>query len=138
MRLGMSQNETLEEMVARVRGISTNGFADGNMALPWAQADTVVRTAVVDIANTARLETYANNSDIIYGVKWVTAHDQRVDDPCLELAGKEWTLPEDPTDYAAYEPIDHDLPFPGPIVHFNCRCTQVPVLRPLGQPSEME
>ena len=46
---------------------------------------------------------------------------------CLELDGKQWLLPQDTEDYDAYIPIGHDIPFPGPVAHWNCRSTIVPV-----------
>ena len=33
----------------------------------------------------------------------------------------------DPEDYDAYIPIGHDIPFPGPVAHWNCTSTVVPV-----------
>ena len=136
MRLGLLNNENLDDLVKRVRGTAAANYTDGIIRLPEAQAEALIRTAMVNSANQARLDTYAKNNDLITAVRWITAHDQRVDDPCLVLADLTWTMPDDAEDYAAYKPIRHKHPFPGPIVHFNCRCVQAPVLRPLGKPKE--
>jgi SPP1 gp7 family putative phage head morphogenesis protein len=133
MRLGMVANENLEELMKRVRGTSANNFKDGIMSLSRAQAETLVRTSIVNTANQARLVTYSQQRDIIDGIQWVTARDDRVDDPCLELSGKKWSIPANPEHYGAYKPIGHGMKFPGPTEHWNCRCVQVPVMKPLTE-----
>ena len=60
-------------------------------------------------------------------IEWVSVIDDVTTDICLELDGLQWWLPDDPQDYEAYEPIGHDIPFPGPIAHWNCSSTQIPV-----------
>ncbi len=54
---------------------------------------------------------------------------------CIALDGLTWELPEsgDPEDYGGYVPIDHDKEFPGPTAHFNCRSTQVSLLKSFNE-----
>ena len=92
-----------------------------------AQADTLIRTMIVAEHNTARLISFAEAGVEI--VEWVTTVDDATTDECLGLDGLQWRLPDDPLDFAAYEGVGHDVPFPGPVrPHiWNCRSTQVPV-----------
>jgi SPP1 gp7 family putative phage head morphogenesis protein len=90
-----------------------------------AQAITLIRTAIANEFNTARLASFAEEG--VQAIEWVAVIDDATTDECLELDGKRWWLPEDPEDYDSYIPIGHDLPFPGPIAHWNCRSTQIPV-----------
>jgi hypothetical protein len=37
-------------------------------------------------------------------------------------------MPDDPNDYANYLPISgHNIPFVGPVAHWQCRSVQIPV-----------
>jgi len=90
-----------------------------------AQAETLIRTAIVAEFNTARLIAFA--AEGVQIIEWVSVIDSETTDECLALDGRQWTVPEDAEDYASYIPVDHDIPFPGPVAHWNCRSTQIPV-----------
>jgi len=134
MRLGMLNNENLEQLIKRIRGTAANDFTDGIMQLSRAQAETLVRTSIINTTNMARLEMFSRDpGGLMRGIKWLTAKDERVDDPCADLANKEWKVPDDPKDFSAYKPIGHKMKFPGPTEHWNCRCIQVPVMKSLEE-----
>jgi SPP1 gp7 family putative phage head morphogenesis protein len=97
----------------------------GITAQAVAQATTLIRTALVSAFNSARLKQFAEEG--VEAIEWVSVIDDVTTDICLALDGKQWLLPDDPTDYAAYIPIGHDTPFIGPVGHWNCRSVQVPV-----------
>ena len=89
-----------------------------------AQAVSLIRTAVAAEANSALLSAYvAAGAEVI---EWVAVLDEQTTPICEELDGKRWTLPQDSEDYAAYQPIGHNLPFPGPVGHWQCRATMIP------------
>jgi SPP1 gp7 family putative phage head morphogenesis protein len=90
-----------------------------------AQAETLVKTAIASETNAANLASFAEEG--VTAIEWASVMDNVTTDECLALHGKQWLMPEDPEDYAAYIPIDHDIPFPGPVAHWNCRSTQIPV-----------
>jgi SPP1 gp7 family putative phage head morphogenesis protein len=90
-----------------------------------AQAETLVRTVLVAEFNTARLASFSEQGVQI--IEWVATIDDATTDECLELDGKQWLMPDDPEDYENYIPIDHEIPFPGPVAHWNCRSVHVPV-----------
>ena len=97
----------------------------GIMAQSAAQAVTLVRTSIANAANAARLASFAEEGAI--AVEWVSVIDDATTDICLGLDGLQWLMPDDPFDFENYIPIGHDIPFPGPIAHWNCRSAQIPV-----------
>ena len=87
----------------------------GIFAQAQAQAETLIRTAIVAEFNTARLFAFAEEGVQI--VEWVAVIDDSTTDICLGLNGLQWRLPDDPMDFAAYEGVGHDVPFPGAVAH---------------------
>lgn len=131
MRLGMLQGEGVNELVQRVRGTRAMGYTDAMMRMPTYQAEALVRTATVSIANTGRLQAYQDNADVLEGIQWLATLDDRICEICMALDGCMWALPDgaDPNKYGDYESLSGDKDFPGPTAHVNCRCVQVPVVK---------
>lgn len=122
MRLGIARGEGVQELMQRIRGTRAKSFQDGVMAVSRREAATLVRSAVQTVGNEARLVTYERNADLIKGIQWVSTLDSRTSDICKALDGKTWTT-------IGRKPIGHIFPFPGSTAHWNCRSTQVPVLK---------
>src|SRR5690606_7244178 len=78
------------------------------------EAETLVRTAVHQIANHAAVITYNQNDDIVERVEWLATLDDRTCPRCGLLDGQTWRL-DDP---ALRYPPEHPI----------CRCTTIPVL----------
>jgi SPP1 gp7 family putative phage head morphogenesis protein len=131
MRLGMLQGEGVNELVQRVRGTRALGYTDAMMRMPTYQAEALVRTATVSVANTGRLQAYTDNADVLEGIQWLATLDDRICEICMALDGAMWALPDggDPNKYGDYESLSGDKDFPGPTAHVNCRCVQVPVVK---------
>ena len=133
IRDGMLRGETLSDLTRRVRGTRESQFSDG-VFVPGAlnpdgiistatrNAQALIRTSVQTVANDARIALYEENQDVCDGIEWHNVLDDRTTPPCEEYDGKKWSFPD-------YEPIGHDLPFPGPTLHWGCRCTQIAVLK---------
>lgn len=122
MQEGYALGESVDEMVRRLRGTKANGYKDGIMSASRREAEALVRSSVQTISNAARLAGFEEQSDIIKGVQWVSTLDTRTTPICQALNGLTWRLPD-------YEPVKHTKTFPGPTAHWNCRSTQVAVLR---------
>jgi SPP1 gp7 family putative phage head morphogenesis protein len=128
MRQGMLQGETLGELIQRVRGKrawkdqpgreAVSGFFDKS----YAQAEALVRTSVMAVANQTHLDVYNANLDVISQIQWLSTLDLRTTPICQGLDSKTW-------DAKTYAPIGHSFPFPGPTAHWNCRSTQIPVTK---------
>jgi SPP1 gp7 family putative phage head morphogenesis protein len=121
IRLGVSEGDTVDDLVRRVRGrvikraTKTNpGVYEGgaiNATTKGAQA--LVRTAVAHVNNQAREAVYQSNEDIIKGYQWVATLDAATCPVCGSYDGQVW---EDDTR-------------PEPPAHPQCRCVIVPVLK---------
>lgn len=79
------------------------------------QAETLARTLIQQVTTASREELYANNSDVIAKLEWVSVLDDRTTDGCLELDGQTW---------------EEDESHPEPGYHWNCRSILVPVVDP--------
>jgi hypothetical protein len=95
-----------------------SGFFDKS----YAQAEALVRTSVMAVANQTHLDVYNANLDVISQIQWLSTLDLRTTTICQGLDSKTW-------DAKTYAPIGHSLPFPGPTAHWNCRSTQIPVTK---------
>lgn len=126
MRDGFLRGESVPDLVRRVRGTKANNYNDGIMNIPKNQAETLVRTSVQTVSNTARLETIEENQDLMKGIRWVATLDGRTTKICISLDGLMWSLPD-------YKPIGHNKEFPGVTAHWGCRSTQSPVLKSLAE-----
>jgi SPP1 gp7 family putative phage head morphogenesis protein len=133
MRMGLGQGETVDELSQRVSGTSSADYTDGIMDLSSSQAEALVRTSVVSAANATRLATYADNADVLTAIQWVSVLDNRTTPICMALDGLMWEVPNDSNKFGDYVPIGHNKDFPGPTAHFNCRSTQIPVVRPYAE-----
>lgn len=122
MREGVLLGEDVRTLANRVRGTKANGFQDGIMKAKKHEAEALVRSSVQTISNQARLDGYEENADLIKGIKWVATLDSRTTHLCKGFDGKIWLYPD-------LKPSGHNKAFPGPVAHWQCRSTQVPVMR---------
>ena len=65
IQLGMVQGESLNDIVKRVAGTRANSFKDGDLSITRRNARTLVTTAINHVSNSARDETWQENSDIV-------------------------------------------------------------------------
>lgn len=113
LRVGMTEGETVDQMVRRIRGTRAQRFRDGVMETTRRQSQAMVRTAVNHTASSARETLYRENNDLIRGVQWVSTLDTRTTAICMSRDGQ------------VYPPDSG----PRPPAHVNCRSTTTPVLR---------
>lgn len=121
MRRGVMANETLPELIARVRGTKANNYSDGIMKISTNQARNLIRSSLTGVVNAGRLEMYRENADVISRIQWSAVLDSRTTEICIALNGLTWTNPD-------YEPVGHNQAFPGPVAHWGERSTQVPIV----------
>ena len=67
----------ITQMVRELIGTKANNYKDGIMRISRARANTIVRTSVNAIANSARNQVYADNADVIKGKQWLATLDTR-------------------------------------------------------------
>jgi SPP1 gp7 family putative phage head morphogenesis protein len=108
--LGLSNRATVKE----VSDFST---------LTRRDADAIVRTASQTASNQVSLDVFKLNDDVIKGVQWVATLDKRTTVICIELDNLIWKYDKQ----GFLIPDGHGKVFPGPIAHWRCRSTQIPV-----------
>lgn len=130
MSQGVLLGESTQDLVSRVRGNPLLANS-GVMGSKYYQAASLVRTSVVSTSNHARMLTFQANDDILDGIEWVSTLDSHTSDTCKGLDGLKWTLD--------YKPIGHSVPYPGATAHWQCRSTQIPIVKPFnGLPAEKQ
>ena len=140
VKLGMVQQESLDDIVRRVRGTATgrrvsyrasdgslkfmSEFKGGIMEVSTREARALVRTSVQAVSQNARMDLYKKNKDIVNGVQAVVTLDGRTSDLCMSRSGFAWDMEGKPL---AGTGTSESFPGPPPW-HFQCRSTLVPVL----------
>lgn len=115
VQLGMVQNETLDDIVRRVRGraVGRGNYIGGVLQTTTREANALVRTAINDIANTAHMETWRENSDVAPQYQIVATLDSRTTPICRARDGEIHKVEDDG---------------PRPPFHIGCRTVTVPVI----------
>ena len=103
---GIAQGQTTQEIARSVRGmINTRSRA---------QAEALIRTASNHAGNLARSQTYADNSDVLDGEKFVATLDGKTTITCGSNDGKVFEVGQGPQ----------------PPLHWNCRSVRIPIVNP--------
>lgn len=128
---GIEQNESIDELKDRI--INYSGF-------DAARAELIARTEV-SRGQTGAEQTAWKESGVVTAMIWYTAEDERVDEDCADLHGKEVDIGDnflsaDELTGAGINPYDGALN--GPPLHPNCRCTLVPVVSGKGYKPDAE
>jgi hypothetical protein len=124
IRLGYVEQQTVQQIVQRIRGTRAKGYSDGVIEIDRRNAESVVRTAVSHTAELARDKFYQGNDKMVKAVQWVSTLDTRTSEICRLRDGLQYT-----TD--THKPIGHKVPWlggPGR-AHWQCRSSSVPVLK---------
>lgn len=124
IQLGLTQGETVDQIMRRIAGTKAKQFTDGALAMTRRNAEAVARTAINHVSNAAREAFLQENEDIILGYQWVSTLDGRTSaicrarDGCVAAVGDK-KLP------AGVRRLDP--PSARPPAHPNCRSTMVAV-----------
>lgn len=113
INIGLVEGETVDQMVARIRGTKANNYRDGVIEMSRRDAAAVVRTAVNHTTTQARELLYAENTDLIKSVQWISTLDSRTTPICRARDGD------------LYAPNEG----PRPPAHVGCRSTTVPITK---------
>lgn len=113
IRQGYLLGETNDQIIARIRGTAAARHADGVLATSRHHAETVTRTAIQHVANSARAQAWADNADIIDEYQWVSTLDARTTPLCRDRDGMRFPVGQGPL----------------PPAHPNCRSTTVAVIK---------
>lgn len=117
VRRGIVQGRTNQQIIGDVLG---RGPGQGILEVSRRNAAALVQTSVQTVANVARLESFAQNADVVKGVEQISTLDGHTTDICIAYSGGQWDLKGKPVNGTK-------LPFNGgPPRHWNCRSLLVP------------
>lgn len=123
---GYASGEGVDKIVRRIVGTKAANYQDGVMNISRRNAESLVRSSVQAVSNSARTETFENNEDIISGLQQISTLDGRTTLVCKARSGLQWSLSDK-------SPIGHKIPWNGgPPLHWQCRSVTVAVLKPLN------
>ena len=123
IRTGYVNNETIVQMVRKIKGSKATNYADGILEINRRNATTIVRSAIGHMAAFTRNAFLQANSDVIKAVQWSSTLDGRTSEPCRLRDGKNYTLD--------HQPIGHSLEWGGGAgnYHFNCRSSSIGIVK---------
>lgn len=125
IELGLVKGEAVGELIRRIRGYKsgTGFYHPGVMDVAYNEAASLVRTSVMQVAQTVRRSIYEANEDVIEGIQVVATLDTRTTPLCRGLDGRQF--------HHDGSAMDGGRPMPpGPPFHWQCRSTIVPIVRP--------
>jgi hypothetical protein len=77
VRNGMLRGFSTAEIAGRMKGTASIGFKDGIFKKVGRAIESLVRTSVINSANSARLALMKENEDVLSGIQWVSTLDTR-------------------------------------------------------------
>lgn len=118
---GVRQQDTLSQLVTRLRGTARQGFTDGVMAIVKRDAEGLALTAHSMASGQGRDALWSENSSVVKGVVHLSVLDNRVSLICQARSGLRYSLP-------THEPVGHKIPYLSGIpYHWRCRSLFQPI-----------
>ena len=111
--IGVTEGDGVDQIVRRIVGTRVNQYTDGILQVARREAEAVVRTSIAGISSNTRDTVYAENMDVVKAVMWTASLDAKTCEACGALDG------------VTYDVQDGKRP----PLHWNCRCTTIPVTR---------
>ena len=128
IREGLLRGETGPQIAQHISGTRAAGYRDGIMQTTMRHATSLTLTSVQTVAQDARLETLEENADLVSSLQWHSTLDGRTTPQCRALDMLTWNLDK--------TPIGHSKTFKKPPIHWRCRSTVLPVLKPWNDLAE--
>lgn len=126
IRIGVLAKEPIGRLRQRIRGTRAGGFKDGVMQATRREADSLIRTSVLHVANSTTEKMFQANSDVVRGVEALVTLDERTSDICIARSGASWDL----VTGRSLPDSTRNESYPGsPPWHFQCRTILVPILK---------
>lgn len=137
IRLGITQGESLNEIVQRIRGKATGRyttyldasgkrkrwqeFKGGIMDITTREAEAFSRTALQTVSNNVREKMFEKYPNVIKGKIQNSTLDNRTTIHCMTYSNSTWTLEN--------EAVGHSLTYVDLPAHWNCRSNWLPWMR---------
>jgi SPP1 gp7 family putative phage head morphogenesis protein len=126
---GLMQGESIDDIVRRIAGTRKNKYADGILSQSRAQVESITRTAVNHVSNSAREEFWNANADIMAGLRWSSTLDGRTTSVCQARDGLVAPVGSKPLSKGVEALVPSSA---RPPAHFNCRSIMVAYFDPAG------
>lgn len=129
IQLGLTQNETVNQLIRRLAGTRKNKFSDGSLSKTRRNLETLVNTFSNHVSNSASEEVWKANSDIIAGLVWTATLDGRTSAVCRGRDGAVAPIGDKPIPEGRRK---LDPPTARPPAHPSCRSIMVPIIDGAG------
>lgn len=96
VRLGMTQGESTDAIVRRIKGTRAARYTDGVLDISRRSAQSIVRTSVTHVSNQAAQQTWKANEHVVKGWQFVSTLDSRTTITCASLSGQVFPIGEGP------------------------------------------
>jgi len=96
IRIGMTEGQTTDQIIRRIRGSKKNRFQDGILEISRRDAEAITRTAISHVANRARSEVYGANADIVRKLIYISTLDSRTTSYCIQHDRKVYDIGKQP------------------------------------------
>lgn len=114
IRAGLAEGQSIPDLIDRVRGKRSAGYAGSVLETTRRQAAAIVRTAANQVSNDATIASFRENGAVVKGWRFLATLDSRTTLVCQTLDGQVFPL-EDQSK--------------APPRHWGCRSRAVPVLK---------
>jgi hypothetical protein len=124
IRIGVVEGQTNDQIVRRIMGLRSEGYADGLLNRSRHDIESMVRTAIGHVSQGARDAFYQANDDLVAEVGWLSTLDGKTSNPCRIRDQLSYTNVD-------HKPIGHSVPWlagPGRL-HWQCRSTSTPIIK---------
>lgn len=132
LRIGIAQGDTLDSLMARVRGTRANAYQDGVMNATKRDAEAIARTALSSASTAARDLVWQANADVVLCLRWTSVLDGRTTLICQSRDGQVAPVTEGQSVPDDVDAPRLDPPGARPPAHISCRSIMVAVLDPTG------
>lgn len=125
VRMGYVENQTIDQIVKRIRGTKALNYRDGVLHISKNNANTIIRSAIAHMAASTKDAFYEANDDLIKAWLWDSTLDGRTTDECIARDHKQYTAT------SPHRPIGHKLAWrggPGRL-HLGCRSSKTAILK---------
>ena len=128
-RFGVTNNQDAKIILSRISGTREMSFKNSLFNKPRNQMVSLVKTLIIQTANDERIRFYQSNSEKFGSIVWANPFPGSTNSVPSPRVGDSYGLPD-------LSSSGESVPWPGSVIHFNSRATQIPLYRGEGVSKE--
>ena len=128
-RFGVTNNQDAKIILSRISGTREMSFKNSLFNKPRNQMVSLVKTLIIQTANDERIRFYQSNSEKFGSIVWANPFPGSTNSVPSPRVGDSYGLPD-------LSSSGKSVPWPGSVIHFNSRATQIPLYRGEGVSKE--